>query len=93
MNTVYLWQAGSTEGVVVADRRRARSRAAACMRETNVAEAVVETHYYTDAIRVRPDGVTGGYIRAEGPHWTGRLYPGGRVFWKRRPQAPALTAV
>jgi len=77
---VYLWRAGSAEGVTD-DRKTALRTAARFMRATGAGEAVVETARYDD--------VTGspraGYAKADGPHWVARRHADGRVTWRLGP--------
>ncbi|HEX7162961.1 MAG TPA: hypothetical protein VF223_17225 [Trebonia sp.] len=91
MIAVYLWKAGSAEGVTD-DHGRARSLAAGFMLANGAAEAVVETAHYGDAVRL----LDPGYVRTGGPCWTGRRQ-GSRVVWRCRwvpapKPAPALAA-
>lgn len=78
MITVYLWKAGSAQGVTD-DSKRARRRAARSMRENGAAEAFVETLYFDDELSL----MDAGYVNRGGPRWTGRRQ-GNRVVWRCR---------
>jgi hypothetical protein len=89
---VFLWAAGSAEGVTD-DHGRARSLAAGFMLANGAAEAVVETAHYDDAIR----SLDAGYAKTAGQRWTGHRQDS-QVVWNRcwvkapKPEPPLLAA-
>jgi hypothetical protein len=84
---VYLWQAGSAEGVTD-DHERARRKAARFMRTTGTDKAIVETARYDDGIR----SLGAGYAKADGPHWVARRHANGQVTWRLRSAESELAA-
>ncbi len=80
---VYLWVAGSAEGVTD-DDGRARSLAAGSMLENGAPDAVVEPAVFDDATK----SLEAGYVRTAGLRWTAHRQ-GGHVVWNsRRAGAP-----
>ena len=84
---VYLWQAGSAEGI--ADTSwRARRRAAGSMRRLQEQAGRVEQAQFVFGT----ESLHAGYHRAPGdPYWTGRRHPSGRVSWQPGERAPGPT--
>jgi hypothetical protein len=72
---VYLWEAGSAEGVT-GDHARARALAGRSMLANGAAEAVVEPADFDDAVK----SLEAGYVRTTGRRWTARR-EGRRVVW------------
>ena len=89
---VYLWQAGTAEGVTD-DDERARTLAASFMGENGAAEAVVETADLDIGIKA----LAAGYAKTQGKRWVAQLH-GSQVVWNCRhvsaakPAAPELAA-
>jgi hypothetical protein len=84
---VFLWQAGTAEGVTD-DYVKAQLHAFCFMRRTGASTAVVEQAYYISGI----DTLVSGYQRADAPRWVARRLPGGRIRRERHSHVPALTA-
>jgi hypothetical protein len=84
---VWLWAAGSAEGVTD-DEEKARRTAASSMCETGTGSAVVEQAYFIIGI----DTLVTGYQKAGAPFWIARRHPGGRVSWTLHRAAPGLAA-
>jgi DNA-binding CsgD family transcriptional regulator len=81
---VYLWQAGTAEGVA-GTSWRARRRAADSMRRLQEQAARIEQAHFVFGT----ESLHAGYHRAPGdPYWTGRQYPSGRVNWQPGERAP-----
>jgi hypothetical protein len=77
---VWLWQAGSTQGVVVTgNQAKARRRVASCMRDTGAVTAVLEMAYF-DGMK----SLNATYAPVDGQRWLGRCHPSGRVSWRLR---------
>ena len=75
---VWLWQAGSTQGVVVTgDQAKVRRRVASCMRDTGAVNAVLEMAYF-DGMK----SLNAAYALVDGQRWVGRCHPSGRVSWR-----------
>lgn len=83
--TVYLWQAGTAEGVTDTPRK-ARSAAASCGRGGR--SLVVEQAHFVVGTETLQDG----YLRTS-HYWTGRRHPSGRVTWRLRTGEPRLAAL
>jgi hypothetical protein len=84
---VWLWAAGSAEGVTD-DYTKAREAAASFMRMTGTDTAVVEQAHFITGI----SSLSAGYERAGAPQWIARRHPGGRISWRLRPTGPELAA-
>jgi hypothetical protein len=84
---VWLWAAGSAEGVTD-DYAKARRAAASFMRKTGTSAAVVEQAYLITGIR----SLSAGYEKANAPHWVARRHPGGQISWRQRWPKPGLAA-
>lgn len=84
---VWLWRAGSAEGVTD-ECRKARRAAASFMRGTGTGSAVVEQAHFIPGI----DSLNTGYEKAGAPRWVARRHPSGRISWRLRPAAPELAA-
>jgi len=82
--TVYLWQAGTAEGVN-GDQVRARELAAGFMTRTGAVTAMVE-----QAVLVI-GSLDSGYRKLPGGRWEARRHPAGEVTW-RQCRARELTA-
>jgi DNA-binding CsgD family transcriptional regulator len=81
---VYLWQAGTAEGIA-GTPLRARRRAADSMRGLQEHAARIEQAH----IVLGTESLHAVYYRAPGdPCWTGRQYPSGRVSWQPGECAP-----
>jgi hypothetical protein len=85
---VFLWQAGTAEGV--ADQYMvAQVRAYCFMRTTGASTAVVEQAALIDG----GASMDSRYAPVPGHHWVGCRRPGGRMSWKQQPlKVSALTA-
>lgn len=84
---VYLWQAGTAEGIA-GTPLRARRRAADSMRGLQEHAARIEQAH----IVLGTESLHAVYYRAPGdPCWTGRQYPSGRVSWQPGEHAPEPT--
>jgi hypothetical protein len=83
---VFLWSAGTAEGVADSPRK-ARRNAAASMRTHEADTALVEKAYYMPGI----GSLETGYLRA-GLYWTARRYPSGRVSWRPCQRQPEVAA-
>ena len=84
---VWLWQAGSAEGVTD-DFEKARRTTASFMRSSGTDAAVVEQAYFIPGI----ESLSTGYERTAGPHWVARRHPGGRISWSLRSAEPGIAA-
>jgi hypothetical protein len=80
---VFLWQAGTAEGVTDSPGK-ARRHAARWMRRQETDTARVEPAHFVSGIET----LDAGYLPSSAPHWTGRRHPSGRVTWRLR--APSL---
>jgi hypothetical protein len=86
---VWLWQAGSTQGVVVTgNQARARRKVASCMRDTGTVTAVLEMAHF-DGMK----SLNAAYAPVDGECWIGRCHPSGRVSWRLRAPAREPAAV
>jgi hypothetical protein len=83
---VFLWQAGTAEGVTD-DREKAQKQAAFFMGRAGASTAVVEQARFTGGNR----SLGSGYQLAQGLYWVARRHPGGQVSWEPRWPAPELT--
>ena len=80
---VWLWQAGSTQGVVVTgNQAKARRKVTSCMRDTGTVTAVLEMARF-DGMK----SLNAAYAPVDGQSWVARCHPSGRVSWRLR--APA----
>jgi hypothetical protein len=84
---VFLWQAGTAEGVTD-DYATAQQRAASFMRGAGASTAVVEQASFIDG----STSLSSCYQALPGRCWVARRHPGGRVYWEQRSRQPALTA-
>jgi hypothetical protein len=87
---VYLWRAGSAEGVTD-DPVKARALAARFMLAGGATEAAVETAHYDGG----STSLDAGYALAAGLRWTAHRQDGQAAWncgWAAAPNAPALTA-
>lgn len=84
---VFLWQAGTAEGVT-GDYATAQQRAASFMRDAGASTAVVEQASFIDG----STSLSSCYQPVPGRCWVARRHPGGRVCWEQRSRQPALTA-
>lgn len=84
---VWLWAAGSAEGVTD-DYAKARGTAASFMRRTGTSAAVAEQAYFITGIR----SLSAGYEKVSGSHWVARRHPSGRISWRLRSRKPGLAA-
>ena len=75
MMRVYLWQAGSADGVTD-DLEKARDRVAGSLLKERAPAAVVETAWFDDGA----DSMGSGYVRSNEPRLTAHLRVG-RVIW------------
>ena len=81
---VWLWEAGSTQGVLAAgNQAKARRKVASCMRATGAVTAVLEMAHF-DVV----GSLNAAYAPVDGQCWVARCHPSGRVSW-RRLRAPA----
>lgn len=88
MIEVFLWQAGTAEGVA-GDYVVAQVRAFCFMYAAGASTAVVEQAAFIGG----GASMDSRYLPLPGRRWVGRRRPGGRVCWERqRPEVPALTA-
>lgn len=77
---VWLWQAGSTQGVLATgNQAEARRKVATCMRDTGVVTAVLEMAHFDVA-----GSLIAAYAPVEGQCWVARSHPSGRVSWRLR---------
>ena len=83
---VFLWSAGTAEGVTD-NPRKARDDAAALMRSQEADTALVEKAYFMPGF----GSLETGYLSA-GPCWTARRHPSGRVSWRPCERKPELAA-
>jgi hypothetical protein len=81
---VWLWSAGSCEGVT-GDHAKARKAAARALASSGTGTAVVEQAYFVSGTR----SLSAGYERA-GTRWVGRRRRGGQVSWRLCPAEPEL---
>jgi DNA-binding CsgD family transcriptional regulator len=85
---VYLWQAGTAEGIA-GTPWRARRCAADWMRRLQEQAARIEQAHFVFGT----ESLHTGYYRAPAdPYWIGRQYPNGRVSWQPGERAPVPTA-
>jgi hypothetical protein len=81
---VYLWSAGTAEGVTDS-QRKACENAAAWMHCQQADTALVERAHFIPGV----ESMQAGYTRApRDPCWAGRQHPGGRVSWRPCVRAP-----
>ena len=83
---VFLWSAGTAEGVTD-NPRKAHDDAAALMRSQEADTALVEKAYFIPGF----GSLETGYLPA-GPCWTARRHPNGRVSWRPCGREPTLAA-
>jgi len=80
---VWLWEAGSTQGVLaIGSQAEARRKVASCMRATGVITGVLEMAHF-DVV----GSLNAAYAPVDGQRWVARCHPSGRVSWRLR--APA----
>jgi hypothetical protein len=84
---VWLWSAGSAQGVTD-DQGTALTAAALSMERAGADAAVVEQAHFVTATGT----LAAGYQKADAPRWVARRRPGGRVAWALRPPAPEQAA-
>jgi hypothetical protein len=88
--TVYLWRAGTAEGVTDTPRK-ARIAAARCERGGRLEGAgralVVEQARFVPGTETLRDG----YLRTS-RYWTGRRHPDGRVTWRLHAGEPGAVS-
>lgn len=85
---VFLWSAGTAEGVTDS-ARKARGNAAALIRSSKADTALVEQAHFIPGV----DSLEAGYQRPDPAwYWTARRRPSGRIFWQRRVRALELAA-
>jgi hypothetical protein len=86
---VWLWQAGTAEGVIVAgDQQQARTRVAAFIRRTGMVAAVMEMAYFDDGVK----SLSAGYVSADAWRSVARCHPSGRISWSIVPAKPEVAA-
>ena len=77
---VWLWQAGSTQGVLATgNQAEARRKVASCMRATGAVIAVLEMAHF-DVV----GSLNAAYAPVDGQCWVARCHPSGRVTWRLR---------
>ena len=85
---VYLWSAGTAEGVTDSPRK-ARRHAAAWMGRQKADTALIEQAHFIPGI----ESMEAGYTRTpRDPYWAGRRHPSGRISWRLCVRAPELAA-
>ena len=86
---VWLWEAGSTQGVLATgNQAEARRKVASCMRATGAVTAVLEMAHF-DGMQ----SLNAAYAPVEGQCWVARCHPSGRVSWRLRAPACEPAAV
>jgi hypothetical protein len=86
---VWLWRAGTAEGVVVTDdQQQARRTDAAFMRRTGIVTAVMEMAYFDDGVK----SLSAGYVSADAWRSVARCHPSGRISWSIVPAKPEVAA-